>query len=795
MVPSFFVPCCSGILLIGLIVNKDCYVKTSRLHVWTVRRAVAGMVGSWFGSCEVLHKCTSDLDVRFIANILFAIFAILSGFVLACFPWLCSLHVRGLAEIAPRASRVSMALMRLGLYTFAVAGFVYALTRVYQRKVLMLIYFGLEVLYVVINLPVYIIFTLLLELSARSALREAFRDDINKESAIAFFQAAMWARGKAILFATASASHIFFVTADIAADTMPGFLTTLLLRIGFAFALVINVALSAALCGMFDKGSVRDSLNLHVAASSIAAQRRRQIEHALRGSIGNSAASAATIASLMLGASPDAVLTDATDRFRCVSWSVLARRPDIITGGATLDVIGPGGDDLYLLSEPCQLGQCDAFFSHSWRDNGVLKWKALEAWCVAFAREHGRSPRLWLDKVCLRQTDIERDLRCLPIFLAGCNSMFITSGATYPSRLWCAMEMLVYKAMFFADASRSAPVVCFLGETDGEREMQLQAWLNFNVDNCECFNLEDKKCFLRVVSMYPDGSDGFNRFIREQALSLTPPVSARPSLSKTATRTTSADASMASSKTAAPTCSHDSSTASSSKSTPSAEHVHDWTSLSGQRIRVLVWIRGTVMSNLSTERRNMASRLSLFPSSWSTRKNNESGSSSRGFGLMRWFRRKRRTRSEEDLSAPRGEDSVVVPRASTAPPGLLSRTNEPGTSSQEVQTLASIESLVAVNRASICPLRSSPCDPATTELQNSVSKSSSASCVQATEEMRKSQSVESAVVVNRVTTSPPATVVPQAVTPAAEAAQPPAAPTAVQALVYCDADDGSTEFI
>ena len=44
--------------------------------------------------------------------------------------------------------------------------------------------------------------------------------------------------------------------------------------------------------------------------------------------------------------------------------------------------------------------------SHSWRDDAVLKWAALEKWCESFRRKNGRAPTLWLDKVCIDQDNI-----------------------------------------------------------------------------------------------------------------------------------------------------------------------------------------------------------------------------------------------------------------------------------------------------------------------------------------------------------------------------------------------------
>ena len=56
------------------------------------------------------------------------------------------------------------------------------------------------------------------------------------------------------------------------------------------------------------------------------------------------------------------------------------------------------------------MGEVDAFISHSWRDEGALKWQRMLEYKAAFADSHGGTePRCWLDKVCHAQIS-----SCLP---------------------------------------------------------------------------------------------------------------------------------------------------------------------------------------------------------------------------------------------------------------------------------------------------------------------------------------------------------------------------------------------
>ena len=48
---------------------------------------------------------------------------------------------------------------------------------------------------------------------------------------------------------------------------------------------------------------------------------------------------------------------------------------------------------------------------------------------------------------CIDQRDIETNLRCLPIFLSGCQKLVILLGKTYLTRLWCIVEIFAFVHM------------------------------------------------------------------------------------------------------------------------------------------------------------------------------------------------------------------------------------------------------------------------------------------------------------------------------------------------------------
>ena len=176
---------------------------------------------------------------------------------------------------------------------------------------------------------------------------------------------------------------------------------------------------------------------------------------------------AALVSALIGSQGASTTLANATDNFRGLPLGSLTREelaknePDPEMNKKTIEAT---------------LGSVDAFASHSWSDAGDAKFDILQEWA-------GLEKKLiWLDKVtspshpltsapsrnciytlhldtastlcalassqaCIDQTDIDKSLACLPVFLAGCRQLLVLAGPTYASRLWVSAQAACIPAL------------------------------------------------------------------------------------------------------------------------------------------------------------------------------------------------------------------------------------------------------------------------------------------------------------------------------------------------------------
>jgi len=171
--------------------------------------------------------------------------------------------------------------------------------------------------------------------------------------------------------------------------------------------------------------------------------------------------------------------------------------------------------ELFARTVPARLHDCDAFVSHSWHDDAAGKWASVQRWRALFADAHGREPRVWFDKCCIDQRNIEADLRCLPIFLCGCRRLVVFCGPTYLSRLWCVTELFA-----FVHCGRDMCDITFepvLREGFEEEDLYLveQSFDDFDVEQCTCSLPDDKDKILSVIRTAYGDLRRFNRAVTD----------------------------------------------------------------------------------------------------------------------------------------------------------------------------------------------------------------------------------------------------------------------------------------
>ena len=193
----------------------------------------------------------------------------------------------------------------------------------------------------------------------------------------------------------------------------------------------------------------------------------------------------ATVIAMLVGrVGVHRVMRLAMDEFRVLEWSKLSEGDWDSSADSGL------GDQ----TDRAQLGECDAFISHSWHDSGSQKWSALSVWAADFEKEHQRLPRIWLDKACIDQQNIEESLAALPLYLAGCNRLVVVAGPTYQDRLWCVLEVFTFLRM-----GGTLDRIDVLPVGKGTRAQIEDRFNTFDAQNAQCFVQADRQRLLGVI--------------------------------------------------------------------------------------------------------------------------------------------------------------------------------------------------------------------------------------------------------------------------------------------------------
>lgn len=221
------------------------------------------------------------------------------------------------------------------------------------------------------------------------------------------------------------------------------------------------------------------------------------------GARGESAGSAAAVAALVGSFKVEEVLEMA----RCSFFTVKADR-------LKMEHLVSSQPDPSLklgkLSRRTRLGEADAFISHSWTDDPLAKWSAIQAWRKRFKRQHQAEPRLWIDKYCIDQNDFKNSLACLPIYLASCSKMVVICGETYLTRLWCVIELFVFLEM---GGSLENLEVIILPDPENRIADQI---LDFDPSNLQCSQAQTADVLQSVLEAGRSGLDGIRDLVHQR---------------------------------------------------------------------------------------------------------------------------------------------------------------------------------------------------------------------------------------------------------------------------------------
>lgn len=305
-----------------------------------------------------------------------------------------------------------------------------------------------------------------------------------------------------------------------------------------------------------------------VGALAVSPRARRRVHAYLsRMGVHAEAREASVIAALIGHKSPELVLRLARDCFRTIAWD---RLQEVGANAGRLGVFADsnlaGTSDLHSRTVKTELGSADAFLSQyvpralpppsippsarffttllptpfappsllscprsSWRDDGASKWAVLSRWCNDFGANAGRPPRLFFDRACIDQTNIDDNLACLPVHLAGCVQLLVLAGSTYCTRLWCLMELFTFVKMggsaenvtvvplvggSNADASGHGARFAFSSEETFKAEV-VQLFSGFDANRAQCFVQSERQRLLGIIEAGFGSIHDFNATVRD----------------------------------------------------------------------------------------------------------------------------------------------------------------------------------------------------------------------------------------------------------------------------------------
>ena len=156
------------------------------------------------------------------------------------------------------------------------------------------------------------------------------------------------------------------------------------------------------------------------------------------------------------------------------------------------------------------------FVSHSWSDDGTLKYDNLHEWAHELGGDDDKL--VWLDKSCIDQLDIDASLSCLPIFLSGCQQLLMLVGPTYITRLWCVMEVFIFMRVKDDGATAGSTQLArqlFTVKLLGDNADLMWTLSRFDAAKAQCRYDRDRQMLLAVIEASFGTTAPFNQLVLE----------------------------------------------------------------------------------------------------------------------------------------------------------------------------------------------------------------------------------------------------------------------------------------
>ena len=161
-----------------------------------------------------------------------------------------------------------------------------------------------------------------------------------------------------------------------------------------------------------------------------------------------------------------------------------------------------------------------AFISYSWQDDGPAQLAQLLAWAGEHPamRAGGKAPMVWIDRCCIYRANLDLSLACLPIHVAGCMKFLMLAGPTFSSRLWCALELLVFVRMGGHKDDIEMRLIVPIDDTEEEHAAARQSILTslsmFDATKAECCLNKDRQQILAAIETSFGTTEPFSKLVR-----------------------------------------------------------------------------------------------------------------------------------------------------------------------------------------------------------------------------------------------------------------------------------------